>query len=225
SAAEQHTGILREENLALRQILGYRLETSQLCLADDLPQIGYYIDDTSIKDVLFVSINVNTGEGYEKILPGQSFHIGISIFDTRCLMMQDPGDAIRSYQFINTDSKQCKRAAKSFHFRKTDFIELSDLPRRFSLLTQGRDYVLVAHGIEKNTKFFNNIDRKIADRACYILDTVKAAQHPLQLSHRCSLMNLLKEFDIRYTKLHVAGNKAHFTLKALIMIAVRDGKM
>ncbi|KAL7929866.1 hypothetical protein V8C35DRAFT_284010 [Trichoderma chlorosporum] len=94
-----------------------------------------------------------------------------------------------------------------------------------SLLTQGRDYILVAHGTDMDIKFFNNLDPKIANRACYILDTVKAAQFPLQLYYRYSLENLLDEFDIRYAKLHAAGNDAHFALKALLMIAVRDGQM
>jgi hypothetical protein len=35
---------------------------------------------------------------------------------------------------------------------------------------------------------------------------------------------LLDEFNIPYANLHAAGNDAHFALKALLMIAVRDGQ-
>lgn len=226
SVPGEHTGILREENIALRQLLGYNLETLPAS-PYRLASMGQYLPGTSTRDILFVCVDVDTGGGYEDILPGQSFHIGISLFDTRSLTehSQDPNDAIKSYQFINTNSKPCKWAAKAFLFGDTELIELSDLPARLSLLTQGRDYVLVAHGIDMDIKFFNNLDPEIANRACYILDTVKAAQFPLQLYYRHSLENLLDKFNIRYAKLHAAGNDAHFALKALLMIAVRDGQM
>ncbi|KAL7955940.1 QDE-2-interacting protein [Trichoderma compactum] len=198
---EQHAGILREENIALRQILGYRL--------------GTYLPSTSIKDISLVSVDVDTGGGYEAISEEQSFHIGMSILDTRSLTQQpqDLGDAVKSYQFINNNSKPCRWAAKSFLFGESKLIELIDLPTSSFLLTQGRDY------------FFNNLNPEIANGASYILDTVKAAQYPLQLYYRYSLENLLDKFNIRYAKLHAAGNDAHFALKALIMIAVRDGQM
>lgn len=67
-----HTGILREENIALRQILGYHLETLKSS-SFNLPQIGEYLPGSLIKDVLIASIDVDTGGGYEVISPGQSF--------------------------------------------------------------------------------------------------------------------------------------------------------
>ncbi|RSM06873.1 hypothetical protein CEP52_005531 [Fusarium oligoseptatum] len=220
-----HTGILREENIALRQILGYRPETIQTSPYNP-PQIGQYLPGTFIKDALLVSVDIDTGGGYEVISPGQSFHIGVSIFDTRCLVQKlDPHDAITSYQFINTDSRPCKWAAKSFLFGETELITLPDFASRIDSLTKNRDYVLVAHGAKEDVKVLNNIDPNIVNRAAYILDTVKAAQFPLQLSYRYSIEKLLDEFGIAYAKLHAAGNDAHFALKALLMIAVRDGQM
>ncbi|KAL6788612.1 hypothetical protein J3E68DRAFT_415297 [Trichoderma sp. SZMC 28012] len=226
SVPGQHTGILREENIALRQILGYRLETLSSS-PYRLPSIGQCLPGTCIKDILLVGVDVDTGGGYEAISEEQSFHIGISIFDTRSLTKQpqDLGDAVKSYQFINKNSKPCRWAAKSFLFGDSKLIELADLAASFFLLTQGRDYVLVAHGIDADIKFFNNLNPEIVNSACYILDTVKAAQYPLQLYYRYSLESLLDEFNIRYAKLHAAGNGAHFALKALLMIAVRDGQM
>ncbi|KAG5984997.1 hypothetical protein E4U55_002104 [Claviceps digitariae] len=222
----EHTGILREENIALRQIFGYRLATSGSPYS--VPAIGQYLPGTLIKDILIISIDVDTGGGYEVIKPGQNFHIGISIFDTRCLInpLDDYRNAITSYQFINNpDAKPCKWAAYSFLFGNTESISLPDLPAKFSLLTQGRDYILVAHGAREDVKFMNNLDPGIAGRACYILDTVKAAQYPLQLYYRYSLEKLLQEFIIPYANLHAAGNDAHFVLRVLLMITIRDGQM
>ncbi|KAL6814551.1 hypothetical protein J3E69DRAFT_347499 [Trichoderma sp. SZMC 28015] len=226
SVPGQHTGILREENIALRQILGYRLETLTSS-PYRLPSIGQRLPGSCIKDILLVGVDVDTGGGYEAISEEQSFHIGISIFDTRSLTKQpqDLNDTVKSYQFINNNSKPCRWAAKSFLLGESKLIELTDLPASFFLLTQGRDYVLVAHGIDADIKFFNNLNPEIVSGACYILDTVKAAQYPLQLYYRYSLESLLDEFNIRYAKLHAAGNDAHFALKALLMIAVRDGQM
>lgn len=220
-----HTGILREENIALRQLLGYHLESLRSS-PFNLPQIGECLPGSLIKDVLIASIDIDTGGGYEVISPGQSFHIGLSILDTRCLTgkLDDPRKAITSYQFINRETQPCKWAAKSFLFGETELMTLPDIAKRISLLTKDRDYVLVAHGTGEDIKVLNNIDPEIVTRACYVLDTVKAAQFPLQLFYRYSIEKLLDEFGISYAKLHVAGNDAHFALKALLMIAVRDGR-
>lgn len=101
---------------------------------------------------------------------------------------------------------------------------LADIAKRISLLIKDRDYISVAHGTGEDIKVLNNIDPGIMNRACYVLDTVKAAQFPLQLCYRYSMEKLLDDFGISYAKLHVAGNDAHFALKALLMIAVRDGR-
>ena len=174
-----------------------------------------------------MSVDVDTGGGYEVISPDQSFHVGISIFDTRCLASNsstDPQQAIASYQFINRDSKPCKQAAKRFLLGATEIQTLPAIAAQISALTQGRDYILVAHGINEDLKFLNNIDAGIAARACYILDTVKAAQYALQLYYRYSLEKLLDALSIPYDhiRLHAAGNDALFALKGLLMIVARD---
>ncbi|EFZ03568.1 DnaQ-like (or DEDD) 3'-5' exonuclease superfamily protein [Metarhizium robertsii] len=223
----QHAGILREENIALRQILGYRLESLLPVPPYNLPPISHSLPGTHVKDVLLVAVDVDTGGGYEVISPGQSFHIGVSILDTRHLIttqLRDPAAAISSHQFINTDSRPCRWAARSFLFGDTERIALPDFTTRFARLTAGRAYVLVAHGTREEIKFLNNLDPGIAAPAAYIMDTVKAAQHPLQLYYRYSIEKLLDEFAIPYANLHAAGNDAHFALKALLMIAVRDGR-
>ncbi|TFB02360.1 hypothetical protein CCMA1212_006087 [Trichoderma ghanense] len=228
SVPGSHTGILRDETLALRRILGYRLEEIR-----EPPFVHPKLDSlahlpgSSIKDVLLVSVDVDTGGGYQVISPDQSFHIGISLFDTRSLTkpLEDPGNAIQSHQYITKESRPCKWAAKSFLFGDTELVQLPDLARKLASLTQGREYILVAHGINEDLKFLNNLDPNIATTACYILDTVNAAQHPLRLYYRYSLEKLLETLGIRYDRLHVAGNDAHFTLRSLLMLAVRDGQM
>ncbi|KAJ3527467.1 hypothetical protein NM208_g10687 [Fusarium decemcellulare] len=222
-ASPPHIGVLHEENIALRQILGYRLETVETSPYSP-PQIGQCLPGTLIKDVLLVSIDVDA-KYYEAISTDDDFY--------------DPRGAITSYQFIYWDSPPCNYAEKHFPFRETKLVTLepeeasqnSVRPRyptfasQISSLIGDRDYVLLAHGTHAEVKFLSNIDPEIIHRASYVLDTVKAAQFPLQMSYRYRLDQLLDEFGIRYALLHTAGNDAHFALKALLMIAVRDSQL
>lgn len=228
-----HRGIFREENIALREILGYSLDTI-LTSPYMPPNIGDYIPGTLIKDVLFVAIDVDKGRSYGVTDISERFHVGISIFDTRCLTPHDseenglstePWNTINSYQYTNKSSRLCNYAAKRFLFGETECLDtLHLLPNRFSALIKNRVYILVAHGIYEDVKFLNGLDTSIVSRASYVLDTVKVAQFPLQLNYRYNLEKLLHELGLPYAKLHTAGNDAHFALKALLLLAVRDGR-
>lgn len=218
-----HTGILREENLVLREIFGYGVESD----TPPLPQACSSLPYSSIKDLLLVAVDVDTGGKYEEISPGQSFHIGVSIFDTRFFAnvnSTDPEEAVVSYQFINQDTKPCRKAAKRFLIGETQMYPLPEIASQILTLTQGRDYVLVAHGTNEDVKVLNNMDARIVGNACYILDTVKVAQHIVQLYYRYSLETLLDSLGITtyHYRLHAAGNDAVFALRALLMLTVRD---
>lgn len=218
-----HTGILREENRVLRQIFGYGAESD----TGLVPQIGSSLPNSSIKDLLLVAVDVDTGGKYEEISPGQSFHIGVSTFDTRLLAnvdLTEPKDAVASYQFINQDTKPCRKAAKRFWIGETQMYPLPEIALQILAIAAGRDYVLVAHGTNEDVKVLNNMDARIVGNACYILDTVKVAQHILQLYYRYSLETLLDSLGITtyHYRLHAAGNDAVFALRALLMLAVRD---
>jgi hypothetical protein len=142
SRPRPHTGILREENLILQQVFGY--DDQKLPFADPLPRIGLPLPGSSVKDILLISIDVDTGGGYEVISPDQSFHIGSSVFDTCYLVCASSDDsrqheAIQSYQFINQDSKPCKRAAKYFLLGLTELQTLPNIAARILNLTRDRD--------------------------------------------------------------------------------------
>jgi DNA polymerase III alpha subunit (gram-positive type) len=63
---------------------------------------------------------------------------------------------------------------------------------------------------------------EISTEPVYILDTQKVAQQPLQLMRRISLRALLNTLQIPFQHIHVAGNDANFTLRALLLLGVRD---
>lgn len=213
-------GILREENIALRCILGYNLVS-----IDDspytVPYLGECLHGSQIKDILIIGVDVD----HPRILVApeeQSYHVGISVFDTRCLVKPSNEEAIVSYQFITKIVKPCLCAARRFLFGSTELVSLSTLGDRIKQLTQGRHYAFVGHQLREDIRMLHHIDAEIVERALYLIDTVKLAQFPLRLHYRYKLEELLDALGIASAKLHTAGNDAHFALKALLLLATLD---
>lgn len=225
----RHTGLLRDENLFLRQTFGYAdthedaPDPSSYPLAPNLPI-------PSIKDVLLIAVDIDTFQGYEQIASDQQFHIGVSIFDSRSVQASsailqsdcEPDSMIKSLQFTIGDSPYCRRAANKFLFGQSESILISEVRPRLEHIASGRDVVLVLHGVREDLKVLENLGINL--HPIFVIDTVKAAQHPLGLSHRYSLEKLLEALEIPFTNLHAAGNDAHFVLRALLMIVVKDAE-
>lgn len=229
-----HMGIFRKENAALRCLFGYAGND----LERPIPEAIFHcppLESSTIKDVLFVSVDVDTFQGYEKIAEDQKYHIGITILDTRHLIdlynisttntwnpQEKFRSTVKSYQYTIGRHRYTKRADRRFLFGDSEAIDLSDIQEKFETLVAQRRYVLVVHGGNEDAKFLENFG--IVSSAAYILDTVKAAQFILRLYYRYSLEKLLEALQIEYRNLHAAGNDAHYALRALLMLAVRDAE-
>ncbi|KAI0132047.1 hypothetical protein BJ170DRAFT_717961 [Xylariales sp. AK1849] len=207
AALPSHTGLYRQETSLLRELFGFAegdVSTTINQLGD--VEFGEGLSNTSIKDVVFVAIDVDTLHWSEELVPDQLLHLGVSILSTRALrdLVLAPctaelsANVIRSYQFTAGGSKYCRRASRN------------------------GDIITVFHGGQCDIKALHllNIDL----HPICVIDTVKAAQHPLQMHYRLSLENLLKELAIPNTNLHAAGNDAHFTLCVLLMLVVVDAE-
>jgi hypothetical protein len=48
------------------------------------------------------------------------------------------------------------------------------------------------------------------------------AQYSLQLTHKASLRELLTVLKCPFQHMHIAGNDANFTLRALLMLSIKD---
>lgn len=107
-------------------------------------------------------------------------------------------------------------------FEKSEPITISELKPKLEALVFEKDNVLILHGANSDLKVLHNLDIDLG--SLYVIDTNKAAQFPLQLYYRYSLEKLLEALEIPYAFLHAAGNDAHFSLQALLMIAVRDAE-
>jgi DNA polymerase III alpha subunit (gram-positive type) len=88
------------------------------------------------------------------------------------------------------------------------------------ILPNDRTIALVTHDGQMDLKFIQELE--ITIQPAYLLDTQKVAQHPLQLTRRIGLRALLNTLRIPFQHIHVAGNDANFTLRALLLIGVRD---
>ncbi|KAL2023094.1 hypothetical protein VTK56DRAFT_3700 [Thermocarpiscus australiensis] len=129
---------------------------------------------------------------------------------------------IESHHFVVGSPKFSRRKSNKFLFGKFEALSLSDLRTKLEGMTLHRDIIVVGHGVWRELAVLRRVNIDLRPR--YIIDTTKAAQHPLQLSYRYSLENLLAELDIPFRDLHVSGNDAHFALRALLMVTVRDAR-
>lgn len=223
-----HTGLLREENLALRYLLGYSTDTLTSSLFHDakldekLPNSPIN-NNSVIKDVLLVSIVVRISGGYEAFKnptndEPQQWHIGISTFDTRFLLnaMTHPDSvkpeiAIQSYLFLVGKGRDVDKARRRFLFGDPEEIPLSQFKSKFDLLTQNREYVMVVHGLSSYPGLLESLE--VGSRACCKIDTVKALQFPLALHYRYSLEDFMYAMQIPYKLLGVMGNRTQFILR------------
>ena len=218
------TGLLREETLLLRWLFGY---------ADRIPSsIGPYMAKklyhAGIKLVRFISLDVDALRGHHGVI--QQLHMGVSILDASRLRppaKKAPttgvlSEAIASHHFAVGSSKSGRRASNRFLFGTSEAVSLAELKEKLGELTSDENVVLVGHGCKRELDILETLGINLHP-VCDI-DTVKAAQHPLQLSYRYSLQRLLEELGIPFANLHTAGNDAHFVLRALLMVAVRDAE-
>ncbi|KAK6065198.1 QDE-2-interacting protein [Seiridium cupressi] len=196
-----HAGLLRDETFFLRQIFGYA-DTREIGRNLSLCGSASKLPASSISDLLLVAIDIDTREGYDQIISNQQLHVGVSLFDSR--------------------SVETSGATTSSYFGQSESILISELKPRLEQAVSARDVVLVLHGAEQDLEVLKNL--RIDLHPIFVVDTVKAAQHPLGLHYRYSLEKLLEALGIPFTNLHAAGNDAHFALRALLMIVVKDAE-
>ncbi|KAL7812098.1 hypothetical protein V8C44DRAFT_349521 [Trichoderma aethiopicum] len=237
-ASQQRTVPMCEENLVLGHLLGYRYKQIRESGGRTLPENLRHLEKLEgflMRDLLFVSVDIATGRDFGNSFSADSHCVGISILDTRSLTKPIDTDreaeaAIQSQQFVTQDSGLFAWAARppgSCHVL-TWYVERDDAADRIAWLTRDRKYVLVGSELQRDCKILEQLSPtgwRIAERACFRLDILRAAQYPLQLSHRPSIQCFLEAFGIKCKRLSLPGDYAHFTLKAMLLLAVRDWKM
>ncbi|PNP84044.1 hypothetical protein FNYG_02732 [Fusarium nygamai] len=232
AAEPAHKGILRDETIMLRWIFGYSHNAKLLDGASwpDIPQTSVPRGlNSAIKDLGFLSIDVDHFIVENGVI--QRVEIGLSFLKAQALQhlhgkSTQGGDlasgVIKSHHLVFGHKKAFSWKNYHFFFGKAKPIKLSHIRPAIERLTT-KPYVLVVHGAKQELSLLSMLNIKL--EPVFIIDTVKAAQFPLQLWYRYSLKQPLEEFEIPYSHLHVAGNDAHLTLRVLLMIAVRDAEI
>jgi hypothetical protein len=224
---KSHKGLLREDLLFLRHIFNLHLGRSQGLDQTCVLNLGRNLPGSMIKDVLMISLDI---EGFpDQFSKDEAQHqFGLCILDTRHLsqISEIQYESILDTQHFCIGPEKYLKAWKSrkFCFGEPKNITISDLRNEIQTIISGRDIVLILHGGKDDLLFLKSVD--VDFRPLYIVDTQKAAQHPLQLDYRCSMEAMLTLLDCPFEPrmLHNAGNDANFTLRALLLIAAVDAK-
>lgn len=204
-----HTGLLREENTILRRLFGYRDNVTTEYLVPDV--LGVKLGKTTLSDARFLCVYIDSIQEKEGVI--LQLHIGVSLLDTRSLQRSISGSPrgkpkppmIESHHFVVGSPKFARGKSNKFLFGPFETMSsLAELRARLGAMTLHRNIILVCHGGDRELKTLARIDLDLGP-VC-IIDTAKAAQHPLRLSYRYSLERLLDELGIPFCNLHTAGN-------------------
>ena len=227
-----HKGILRDETVMLRWIFGY-CRNAQLIDGMNWPDIpwtcGPSCFNSDIKDVGFLGIDVDHFRVEDGVI--QRVEVGVSYLTAhalqdlhgKCTQGDDLASRfIKSRHWVFGSKGAFSWKSYQFLFGKAMAIKLTDLGAFLKKFTK-KPYVLVFHGGIQELSLLSLLNIKL--EPVFIIDTVKAAQFPLQLWYRNTLKELLEKFEIPYSQLHIAGNDAHLALRVLLMIAVRDAEV
>ncbi|KAL6861979.1 hypothetical protein J3F83DRAFT_762708 [Trichoderma novae-zelandiae] len=238
SAQPERQVFLLEGTVVLRWLFGYYDDrnlpgwTKPPCWPRTASTWLPHKPNTRFRDATLVGLDID--ELQEQNGMPIRFHIGISILHTKQLrdlchaplpFTGSQANIIKSCHWLVQDANYFNKHDNRFCFGKHRCIPLSNLEERLKkLLRPFYPLVLVVHGIYRERMVLQKLNINL--NPIFAIDTTKAARYPLQQLHDSTLKKLLRDFDIPFASrlLHVAGNDAHFVLRALLMIAVRDAR-
>ncbi|KAF2666587.1 hypothetical protein BT63DRAFT_481086 [Microthyrium microscopicum] len=182
----------------------------------------------NMEDVVFVAIDF---EHLQNITEDLSLNLecqaGLAILDTRSFR-NSQGDitkgVITTYNIATGSSRYCANAARKFKFGEAITTTQKDMLERIrSLIPPSRNIVLVGHELQNDLRCLRGLGAECDEPYVAILDTRQISQEVLPGS-RHTLRHILRNLNCPHGRMHSAGNDAHFTLRALLLLAVRDCK-
>lgn len=148
--------------------------------------------------------------------------VGVAILDSRDLISSPPQTAISAYNFVTGSPSYCAATTKKFLFGKTITIHQRDvLSNLESLIPRTRNIILVGHGIGSDLKVLQLLGFNLHTSIGGILDVGRIASKILP-NIPSTLSSILSELRCPFQNLHTAGNDAYFTLRVLLLLAIRD---
>ena len=148
--------------------------------------------------------------------------MGVVILDSRDLISSPPRTAISTYIFVTGSPSYCAATTKKYLFGKTITIHQRDIVSNLeSLMPRTRNIILVGHHIRNDLHVLQILDSNLHASIEGILDTERIASKILP-SISIKLSSILSELQCPFQNLHTAGNDAYFTLRVLLLLAIRD---
>jgi hypothetical protein len=178
-----------------------------------------------IKDLLIVSLDIEGQTDQLKKENGQ-YQVGLCILDTRYLQSRTSDTQLESvlqtHHFCVGPEKYFKRKSWKICFGQSRHVTLEVVQNEIQKLISKGDVILAVHDGKDDLAFIKAANIHL--RPLYIVDTQKAAQHPLQLDYRCTIEEMLTLLNCPFDQgiLHNADNDAHLPLRALLLIATMD---
>ena len=149
--------------------------------------------------------------------------VGISILDTRDLNPppQENVLTLATYNFVTGSDSYYAASAKRYLWGTPEKILPSDMLNAMNkhVSRPDRNIILVGHGCERDLAALSSLGFNLKASVVDILDTANIASE-LQMKG-LSLGRLLDKLKCPKARLHNAGNDAHFTLRALILLAIK----
>ncbi|RGP75616.1 qde-2-interacting protein [Fusarium sporotrichioides] len=202
--------------------------------------LGYLglMGDPDGHDIVFICVDV---EAIER-KPNPVSEVGISILDTRDIKGVHPKDVgrgwwpmikthhlrvheyagLRNYQFV-------KGCPDSFDFGKSIFPQKAELQETIMgifqpYLVSEREIIVVGHDVRQDITYFNQIgiDLRALAGLTEPVDTQHLHQAWCSSTNGRGLVTVLNDLNIPNKHLHNAGNDAHYTLCAMLGIAVQE---
>jgi len=195
---------------------GLQLLRESLRLPTEPSELG------SVRDAIFVSIDFENASSIKESARNFQGQLGVAILDTGDLVPSSSGSIITTYNFVTGPSSYCTSATRKFLFGKTIMISQQDMITRLeSIIARTKDIILVGHDFRHDLQVLRHLNFDIQTSVLGILDTMRIASEVIPT---CSgtLRDILRELQCPFDKLHSAGNDAHFTLRALLLLAVKS---
>lgn len=172
---------------------------------------------------IFISIDMeNLSNLKQDSSQNLNSQVGVAILDSRHLISSPPRTAISTYNFVTGSPSYCAATTKKFLFDRTVAIHQRDILSNLeSLLPRTRNIILVGHEFKNDLQVLQLLDFNLHTSIRGILDVGRIASKiipniPMRLS------SILSELGCPFQNLHTAGNDAYFTLRVLLLLAIRD---
>ena len=173
-------------------------------------------------DVVFIAIDFenlrNIRQDSSQNLNAQ---VGVAILDTKTFV-SSPQTAISTFNFVIGSPSYCLKTTKKFLFGRTVTIYRKDINQNIeALISRTRNNVLIGHGFENDLSILRFLKFDLHSSIVGIIDLQKIAAE-IMPSVSVRLRHILEELLCPSEGLHNAGNDAYFTLRALLLLAIKS---